>query len=292
MFCRYCGSEFEGKFCPECGAAVESNNTDSIEENKIDINNVMSSNKQINIKKKKNGITGSTGFVIFMLFIFFPVGLYLMWKRSSWGILPKVVVSAIYIFSFIYVINEAQNIDTQNSAVSTENITQTDSKSDSNKSETNKADESAKWLDFDKQSWDDFKTLYTSHNNFMKDITAYSDGTLSSLDFYTACSNAKKYFQKASLSYDYGSNDEEVTYLNGFESIALSDQQAAEYLMKYADSGKTSQLSKAQENIQSAKDAFVVVASNRGKLLVKAGLTDDEIKEKIEADTADLDVSE
>jgi hypothetical protein len=150
-------------------------------------------------------------------------------------------------------------------------------------------DSKTKLLEFDKQSWEDFKVLYTSHNNFMENISAYSENQINSVDFYDECVEAQNYFAKASLSFDYGTNDDERTYLNAFGSAATSDQQAAEYLMKYIDSGKTSHLSKAQENIQDAKDAFIMIAQNRGTLLIKAGLTDEEIHKKVESDMAELE---
>ena len=70
--------------------------------------------------------------------------------------------------------------------------------------------------------------------------------------------------------------------------MALSDQMAAESLMKYLDSRKTSDLSNAQENIQNAVTAATTIASNRGALLAKAGLSQEEIQVKIEEDMSDL----
>jgi coenzyme F420-reducing hydrogenase alpha subunit len=156
-------------------------------------------------------------------------------------------------------------------------------------SSASKEDSKDELLKFDEESWKDFKILFTSHNNFMKNVLAYSEGDISSLDFYNACTEAKEYFQEASTYYDYGTNDDEETYLNVFETVALADQQAAEYLMDYIDSGKTSHLSKAQEYIQRAKDGVVMIAQNRGLLLVKAGLSDEEIKTKVETDMNELE---
>lgn len=144
-------------------------------------------------------------------------------------------------------------------------------------------------LAFDERSWEDFKVLYKSHNNFMDAIDKYSNGDISGLSFYNICEETKEYFANASLSFRYGADDYQTDYLSPFISMAISDQMAAEAFLKYLDTFKTSDLSDAEKNIKTAKEALTVIASNRGKLLVDAGLSDEEIHAKVEADTADLD---
>jgi len=126
-------------------------------------------------------------------------------------------------------------------------------------------------------------------SNFLSNVSGYSDNNISSLDFYNSCSDAETYFQKASTSFNYGANDYEKNYLSVFETVALSDQLAAQYLMKYIDTEKTSHLSKAQEYIQRAKDGLIMISQNRSILLADTGLTQDEIKEKVEKDLLELD---
>lgn len=123
----------------------------------------------------------------------------------------------------------------------------------------------------------------------MKAISLYSDSSITSLEFYNYCKDIKKYFQAMSLNFEWGETEDEKTYLETFKIFALADQQATEYLIKYIDSGKTSYLSKAKDAIQRATDAATTIASNRGTLLVKAGLTDEEIREKIESDMAQIE---
>ncbi len=145
------------------------------------------------------------------------------------------------------------------------------------------------WLEFDSKSWEDFKILYRSHNNFLKTIDAFSNSKISAVDMYNKCKEAEEYFRKASLSFDYGKTSEQKTYLQAFKSVALSDQMIAKAMMKYLDSKKTSDLSDVKANIENAKSGFVTIAGNRGILLVKAGLTEVEIKEKVEADMTELE---
>jgi Primosomal protein N'' (replication factor Y) - superfamily II helicase len=161
--------------------------------------------------------------------------------------------------------------------------------SSNNSSNVSKKDTKESLLELDKTSWKQFKGIYTSHNNFMTVIDAFTDNQITSLDFYNECKKAEEYFGKSSNLFSYGNTDDEKAYLSVFKSVALSDQLAAKYLKKYIDSGKTSQLSKAQESIQGAKDAITTIAKNRRKLLAKTGLSDTEIKTKIEQDMKDLE---
>jgi hypothetical protein len=241
---------FRFKFCPNCGEPVQNKNVEFISSEYRDPSQRIQEVKEPNIKiQQPVKKNGKNGCLVFVLLFIIVM---------AFAVILAVIKPEIY-----------QDLD--------------------NVKSTSVEDYKQSLLEFDKQSWEDFKTLYASHNNFLEYVSTFSEGNLSSLDFYNTCSDAKDYFQEISMSFNYGSNDEEKTYLRTFESAALSDQQAAEHLMKYADSGKTSQLSKVQENIQNAKNAFIMIASNRGKLLVKAGLTDDEIKNKIETDMEDLD---
>lgn len=144
-------------------------------------------------------------------------------------------------------------------------------------------------LAFDQKTWDDFKKLYTAHNDMMDAMTMYSNGELSALSFYNVCEELEEFFGTASLALSYGETEYQRTYVSALQSMALCDQLAAKALIKYLDSFKTSDLSEAQENINQAANAATTIASNRGKLLVLAGLSDEEIRTKIEADTADLD---
>lgn len=85
-FCEFCGNELEinASFCSNCG-------------------------KQLNIKKKEEQIQKEvkskfykkTWFIILMLIIFFPVGLFLMWKYSNWNKYLKIGVSIFFVIAYI-----------------------------------------------------------------------------------------------------------------------------------------------------------------------------------------------
>lgn len=145
------------------------------------------------------------------------------------------------------------------------------------------------WLEFDEQSWEDFAKLYNGHTSFVSAIDSFSNGQGTSLDFYEYCKKTEEFFRKMSLSLNYGETEDQKTYLQPLNSMALSDQIAATNLMKYLDSGAISDMSKAKDNIAETIKAISVFADNRGKLLAKAGLNDEEIKQKIESDLSALE---
>lgn len=59
--------------------------------------------------------------------------------------------------------------------------------------------------------------------------------------------------------------------------------------MNYLDSGAVSDMSKAKDDIAETVTAISIFAENRSKLLVKAGLSEEEIKQKIESDLSVLE---
>lgn len=143
--------------------------------------------------------------------------------------------------------------------------------------------------DFDERAWNDYLKLYDAHNKLMNAMEAYVDGKVSTVDFYDYCKEARDWFRNASVSFKYGNTDDEKEYLSAFTTFAIADQMAAESLMKYVESGSTKDLSKAREEIERAKQAAVLIAKNRVVFLKKMGLTEDEIKEKVDQMAKELE---
>ena len=75
---------------------------------------------------------------------------------------------------------------------------------------------------------------------------------------------------------------DERSYLSSLRTMVLADQSTTQNLKKYMNSGATSDLAKAQENIERAKQAALVFAGNRALLLRKIGLGEEEINAKLE----------
>lgn len=148
---------------------------------------------------------------------------------------------------------------------------------------------SKQWLEFDDRTWDDYVQLYNNHNTFMSALTYYSEGRIDAVSFYSTCQEAEQVFQQCSTTYDYGINKDQQDYLSPFEAASLADQRAAQSLLKYLDSYQTSDLASAQSEIETATQALTTIASNRGALLAKTDLTDEEIHQRIEDSMAALE---
>ncbi|WP_217594052.1 hypothetical protein [Cohnella sp. GbtcB17] len=143
-------------------------------------------------------------------------------------------------------------------------------------------------LEFDEQAWKDYLTMYETHNSFMKNMSAYSEGKISKLDFYDYCKDLEGWFAKASISFNYAKTEDERTYLSTFQTFALADQTAAKSIIKYLDSNATKDLSNARVQIQRATEAATTISSNRVILLSKIGVTKEESDKMLKEAVADV----
>ena len=178
-------------------------------------------------------------------------------KKRGCGRYIAIIIVLIFVGSFIYSLNMAFS-----------------------QSETELTSE--EWLEFDDKTWADYTQIYTNHNNFMTALTYFSEGRTSAVDFYSYCQNVEQVFQQSSLAFDYGKTKEQQDYLSPFKSACLADQRAAQSLLKYLDSYQTSDLASTQSEIETATQALTTIASNRGVMLAKTDLTDEEIRQRIE----------
>lgn len=81
MICPKCGTEYDGNFCPK------------------------GCNSPILQKKNKN----NTAAAIILLIVFFPVGLYLMWAKTTWHKAVKIIITLLFGLAVFSVI--ASNLD-------------------------------------------------------------------------------------------------------------------------------------------------------------------------------------
>lgn len=143
---------------------------------------------------------------------------------------------------------------------------------------TQTADNTEAIKSFDAKTWSDFKKVFDAHKNLLDAMETYGSGKTDILSFYNYCKDMETFFMNVSQSLNYGETDEQKTYVDVIGSMAFYDQQATKSLMKYLDTGNTSDLSDAQENIDKVNEAVSIYAGNRGKLLKQAGYTDEQIE--------------
>lgn len=134
----------------------------------------------------------------------------------------------------------------------------------------------------DEQIWSYVYPVITANNDLMAIMSGFGEGTISELDLYNATKDFEDYAHKVwsnppSVSDEYGKK-----YLDSCRDYIIIEQTMANSILKYLDSGKTSDLSKLQENIERCTQAVQIVASNRGAFLGMNGFTDEEINEIVE----------
>ena len=254
MFCNQCGSQNDNnaKFCNDCGADLSKQGSEKAKT----VNTSEQPAPQQPIQQ--------------------PV--FQQPKKKSKGCLIAIlIVVAIFVGIMVFVVIGVENVGTGSTGT------------DISESQQDQQPSEEQIKEFDSKSWEDFRTMHKAHKNFMTALAGYGKGTVSKIDFYNYCKNAEEYFRNVYGSFNYNTNDDEKEYLKVFNSWAFYDQTTAKDLMRYLDSGKTSDLASAQENIEQANIAVGMIVSNRGILLKKAGYTDEEIIKIIERDTKELD---
>lgn len=183
MKCSKCGKKLKNDdmFCEHCGAKVEK--TENTVSQKATSNNK---------KNEKQKFYKKTWFVILMLIFVFPLGLFLMWKFTSWKKPVKIVVTILIalflIFGIIGNSNKPQT-DTKNTA----KTEKTQDKNNSDKSEKQESSNEENKSEIAKISSDKELKKYLEDNYMNKPIK----------DFYQSFKNEGYNFAFV----DYANND-------------------------------------------------------------------------------------
>lgn len=95
MFCRKCGKEFDGKFCPNCGEpAIPVINS---LQNTTKLNDNASNNNSFAGTVQEQPFYSKTWFIILMMFFCcFPVGIILMWKYKKFNKPIRIIITVFF----------------------------------------------------------------------------------------------------------------------------------------------------------------------------------------------------
>lgn len=166
VLCPNCGNEVNGNFCSNCGYDIQANNIEheSVGEvknaevfvptdDRIDISTIpedIVSQSMASDGDKKKAFYKRTWFIIICLIIFFPVGLFFMWKYADWRKMVKVIVTIVIglllIISVCLPTNESENYESNDSYIN-EEYTEADDEEDAVDLFTSESDYSA--VDYD-----------------------------------------------------------------------------------------------------------------------------------------------
>lgn len=194
-------------------------------------------------------------------------------KTKKGGCLKTILIylGILIVISTIIAIRFQEDPDKMQSLLQTEN-SETSENLEKNMEEDTK--ENAKIVD--EQIWEYVLPIINANNQLMKIVENESS---TNLDIYNAAKTFKEMCQQAWISPPEVSGNGADEYLSSCKDYILTEQIMADSLLTYIDNGKTSDLSKVQENIKSCTQAVTVLATNKGIFLSQNGFTSEEIQE-------------
>lgn len=105
MFCRKCGTKFDGKFCPNCGEPAET--IPETPAHQTSINGVPVDNSPVSVPVKEPFYSKTWFIVLMLLFCCFPIGLFLMWKYKKFNKPARIIITLFYVIVFIFGLSNA-----------------------------------------------------------------------------------------------------------------------------------------------------------------------------------------
>jgi len=232
-----------------------------------------------------------TWFVILMLIVFAPLGIFLMWKYKTWGKAAKIIVTVIFCFVFIGQARgyaggnkEAPTTDTKtvaaNAPVSSAAQAVT-SQATASKEETKQADNKANIEDakkVDTQMWDAILSAEQSYQQMIDAVNKGSQGEADDLTVYDTCKDTKSTLSSLQLSFPSTGSDEGSDYQMACLTYIANANIIADDIIKYMDKSEMKYLSDAKDYIGRMDASTLDIISKRMTFLQSAGLTDEEIK--------------
>lgn len=127
MLCPKCGAEIRDglTFCPKCGKEFKEKS--SHQNSNKQAENIMRQDEIVE-KYADDNRTGNkkiyqkTWFIIVILIIFWPVGLFLMWKYASWNKIAKIIITVLIGLMVIYSFTGCSDNDSESANESTATV--------------------------------------------------------------------------------------------------------------------------------------------------------------------------
>lgn len=101
MFCRKCGKEYEGKFCPNCGEPAEPGVIVEPQKSATLLNGVEINTASVAAPVKEPFYSQTWFVLLMMLCCCFPIGLFLMWKYKKFNKPVRIIITIFFVFCFI-----------------------------------------------------------------------------------------------------------------------------------------------------------------------------------------------
>ncbi len=275
MFCRKCGKEYEGKFCPNCGepaapeVSVETPKTSTVL-NGVEINS------NSTVSTVKTPFYSQTWFIVLMMFCCcFPVGLFLMWKYKKFNKPVRIIITIFFAICFVVGITSGKTTST-----TSESTTAYETSSEENPSEETVPEETTVVDNKEAASAADKEVtdiIASAESDYNKLVTLISSGNASDLSLYDAAKVVKSNLGTYSINVGRVKCDGIKDYTNAATSYIINMQLVASDVMKYIDKQNIKDLSSAKEGISKNESYIFATLSARMEFLKNSGFTDEEI---------------
>lgn len=217
-----------------------------------------------------------TWFIWVALFIFAPIGIFLLLKYTNYKKSIKIAISCYFglmyiIFLLLSASNNYKNKDIPSNK--TEQIQAT--AKPITKPNKDKIDE------LDIKVWSTATASERGINIFKASIDDFSKNNLSELDFYDIAKKTEE--NQSNLFNSLPTGDENSKkYIESVETYIATSKYIAKNIKKYLESKNIKDISEAKSDLQSLDNYALNIVSQRNDYLSKNGFTQDEIKKKME----------
>ncbi len=309
MYCRKCGEEFQGKFCPNCGepagtaqsagqtekaadqreqTAGQENRT-ADQENRAPILNGVDMSRPQAAPPLKEPFYAQSWFVVLMMFCCcFPVGLFLMWKYKKFSKPVRIGLTVFFAIAFIIGVAKGPNAsgtvsdpagtEAQESETSRRMSSRTES-ADTVKTEPAASGESTVTdnrdaaLEADRELFD---IITAAEADYATLTTVMGTEGVSLVDLYDTAKTAESNFGIYWSNINTVKCDNIKEYQDAARNYVMNMKLIASSVKKYIDKQNMEDLSDAKAFIEDSQNYAIIVVGKRLKFLTDSGFTDEE----------------
>ena len=139
-------------------------------------------------------------------------------------------------------------------------------------------------LAFDERAWNDYIKIETIYDNLLLAVQTYCNGDISEEDYRNQLTKLDKDFQNVLNSLDYAETEEELCYLEAIQDSATYYQSTTQGFINYLNSSDKADLLVATKSMHLGINNLSVISLEKEALLAKTGLSDEEMRKKINND--------
>lgn len=215
-----------------------------------------------------------TWVIILLVILFFPVGLFLVWKKKEWGGKRKVIITAIV--GVCIAIGAFAPEEEEASASANKVQEQAEVQVEEDKKESpEEIKQSA--IASDKELFDMILKSEELNKNLLNTMNLSGQGQISLLDLYDFAKQTRDAQYQVYRNMGEIKANEMEDYIEPSRSYVSNAITISEKIIKYIDKNEIKFLSEAKERIGYSETITLKIIVERTKFLEKSGLTDEEV---------------